>query len=82
MLALGIASAETPPRRKLGDGEAWRHPTIEQMPADGGLTANAFVHVAPQADVTLSYAGKPQDVYYMVQLDDARPNARRRIPGL
>jgi 4-amino-4-deoxy-L-arabinose transferase-like glycosyltransferase len=55
------------------------------LSADPSLSravTGAFVHVAPQADVTLSYAGKPQDVYYMVQLDDARPNARRLIPGL
>jgi hypothetical protein len=42
----------------------------------------AFAHVAPQANVTLSYAGKPQDVYYMVQLDNPRSNARALIPGL
>jgi 4-amino-4-deoxy-L-arabinose transferase-like glycosyltransferase len=55
------------------------------MSADPSLSrvvAAAFVHVAPQADVTLSYAGKPQDVYYMVQLDGTRPNARELIPGL
>jgi hypothetical protein len=42
----------------------------------------AFAHVAPLADVTMSYAGKRQDVYYMVQLDDPRSNARELIPGL
>ena len=42
----------------------------------------AFARVAPLADVTMSYAGKRQDVYYMVQLDDPRSNARELIPGL
>jgi 4-amino-4-deoxy-L-arabinose transferase-like glycosyltransferase len=42
----------------------------------------AFGHVAPLSNVTLSYAGKRQDVYYMVQLDDPHPNARALIPGL
>ena len=42
----------------------------------------AFEHVTPQADIALSYAGMPEDVYYVVQLDDARLNARAIIPGL
>jgi hypothetical protein len=42
----------------------------------------AFGSVKPLSDVTMSYAGKRQDVYYMVRLDDPRPNARQLIPGL
>lgn len=42
----------------------------------------AFGHVAPLSDVTVSYAGNRQDVYYMVRLDDPRPNARQLILGL
>ncbi len=42
----------------------------------------AFAHVKPLPVVTFSYAGKRQDVYYLVQLDGVRPNARDVIPAL
>jgi hypothetical protein len=42
----------------------------------------AFETVKPLSNVTMSYAGKRQDVYYMIKLDGPRPNARELIPGL
>jgi len=51
-------------------------------PSLARAVTGAFSYVAPLSDVTLSYAGKPQDVYYMVQLDGPRANARELIPGL
>jgi 4-amino-4-deoxy-L-arabinose transferase-like glycosyltransferase len=51
-------------------------------PALARAVAAAFVHVTPQGDIRVSYAGVPQDVYYIVQLDGARPDARRVMPGL
>jgi isoquinoline 1-oxidoreductase beta subunit len=54
-LALGVARA-APPKTKPAEGPAWRRPAIEQMPADGGLTPNAFVHVAPDGQVTIACA--------------------------
>ena len=53
--------------------------------ADASLAAGAkaaFARVTPLPDVALSYAGVPQDVYHVVQLDDARPDARSALPGL
>jgi 4-amino-4-deoxy-L-arabinose transferase-like glycosyltransferase len=42
----------------------------------------AYFHVTPLAPIALSFAGFPDDVYGVVQLDDARPNAREVIPAL
>ena len=55
---------------------------LDADPPLARAAAAAFAHARPLPDVTLSYAGQKQDVYYMVQLDDARPNARAVIPGL
>jgi 4-amino-4-deoxy-L-arabinose transferase-like glycosyltransferase len=42
----------------------------------------AFARITPLPDVTLSHAGVPEDTYYVVQLDNPRPNAARVLPGL
>jgi hypothetical protein len=42
----------------------------------------AFEHVTPQANVALSYAGVPEDVYYIVRLDGPRPGAAALLPAL
>ncbi len=44
--------------------------------------AAAFARATPLAAIAPEYAGLPQDVYYVVQLDGARPNARDIIPAL
>jgi 4-amino-4-deoxy-L-arabinose transferase-like glycosyltransferase len=55
---------------------------LDANPTLARAAAAAYVHVKPLPDVTFSYAGKKQDVYYMVQLDGARPGAATIIPGL
>jgi len=44
--------------------------------------AAAYAHVTPLAPIASSYAGLPEDVYYVEQLDDARPNARSVLPAI
>jgi 4-amino-4-deoxy-L-arabinose transferase-like glycosyltransferase len=51
-------------------------------PALVRAVAASFAHVTPLAPLAPSYAGVPEDVYYFVQLDGARPNARDVIPEL
>ena len=53
-LALGIAPVAAKP--KPDEPSTWRRPTFEQMPADGGVTPNAFVHVALDGLVTIACA--------------------------
>jgi 4-amino-4-deoxy-L-arabinose transferase-like glycosyltransferase len=55
---------------------------LDVDPSLAGAVTAAFAHVKPLPEITLSYAGKRQDVYYMVQLDGARPNALAAIPSL
>ena len=55
---------------------------LEGDPPLAKAVAGAFGHVKQLPDVTLSFAGKKQDVYYVVQLDGPRPGARAAIPGL
>jgi hypothetical protein len=55
------------------------------LDANPGLAEDArgaFAHATPLPDIALTYAGVAQDVYHVVQLDDARPDARRALPGL
>jgi hypothetical protein len=51
-------------------------------PALASAVAAAFAQVTPLAPIAPSHAGLPEDVYYVVQLDGARPNARDVIPEL
>ena len=51
-------------------------------PALAHTVTAAFQNVAPQAPIALSYAGVPDDVYYLVRLDGARPGAAAIMPGL
>ena len=44
--------------------------------------AAAFTEVTPQPAIAFSYAGLPDDVYYVVQLDGARPGLGREALGL
>ena len=55
VLGLGPAGAAQPKGKPAKPG-TWRRPTVEQMPADGGLTPSAFVHVAPDGLVTIACA--------------------------
>jgi hypothetical protein len=51
-------------------------------PSLAGAVTAAFEHVRLSPNVTLSYAGQKQDVYYLTRLDGVRPNARNFIPSL
>jgi isoquinoline 1-oxidoreductase beta subunit len=53
-LALGIAPAAAKP--KAGEMNAGRRPTFAQMPTEGGVTPNAFVHIAADGLVTIACA--------------------------
>jgi hypothetical protein len=55
---------------------------LDADPSLARAVAAAFARVKPLPNVTFSYAGKKQDVYYMVQLDGPRPGAATIIPGL
>jgi len=55
---------------------------LDADPPLAAAVAAAFDHVKPLPEITLSYAGKREDVYYMVQLDGASANARTAIPSL
>jgi 4-amino-4-deoxy-L-arabinose transferase-like glycosyltransferase len=44
--------------------------------------AGAFARTTPLLPIALTYAGMPQDVYNVVQLDGARSDARSALPGL
>jgi isoquinoline 1-oxidoreductase beta subunit len=52
--ALGITPAVAQP--KIALPLAWRRPTFEQLPVDGGMTPNAFVHIALDGLVTIACA--------------------------
>ncbi|MGO9710622.1 MAG: molybdopterin cofactor-binding domain-containing protein [Polyangiaceae bacterium] len=54
-LALGVAPAAAKPP-PAPEASSWRRPTFEQMPVDGGLTPNAFVHIAADGLVTIACA--------------------------
>jgi isoquinoline 1-oxidoreductase beta subunit len=57
--ALGIAPAQAQPKTKPPPPTSWRRPTFAQMPddaKDGGVTPNAFVHIAPDGLVTIACA--------------------------
>jgi 4-amino-4-deoxy-L-arabinose transferase-like glycosyltransferase len=51
-------------------------------PALAQAVRAAFAGVTPIAPFVPSHAGVPEDTYYIVQLDGARPNARDIIPEL
>jgi 4-amino-4-deoxy-L-arabinose transferase-like glycosyltransferase len=55
-------------------------PLAADPPLAHAVTA-AFAHVMPQTTVALSHAGVPEDIYYVVRLGGARPNAAALIPG-
>ena len=55
---------------------------LDSDPQLARAVASTFEHVTSQPPIALSYAGIHEDVYYVVQLDGARPNARDAIPGL
>jgi 4-amino-4-deoxy-L-arabinose transferase-like glycosyltransferase len=55
---------------------------LDADPSLATAVVAAFDHIKPLPEITLSYAGKRQDIYYMVQLDGAKPNARTAIPSL
>ncbi len=52
--ALGLTSAHA--QTKAPEPASWRRPTFEQMPNDGGVTPNAFVHIAVGGIVTIACA--------------------------
>ena len=51
-------------------------PSLEQA------VHGAFARVTPLPDVKLAHAGVKEDTYYVVQLDNPRPNAARILPAL
>lgn len=55
---------------------------LDADPALARAVAAAFAHVTPLAPIAPSYAGLPEDVYYVVRLDGPRPGARDVIPEL
>jgi 4-amino-4-deoxy-L-arabinose transferase-like glycosyltransferase len=55
---------------------------LDADPSLATAVTAAFNHVKRLPEITLSYAGKRQDIYYMVQLDGASPNALAAIPSL
>jgi len=54
--AVGIRPANAKPKTKPPEPKSWRRPTFEQMPNDGGVTPNAFVHIATGGLVTIACA--------------------------
>ena len=52
-LALGVSTADAQPKAKPPPPNSWHRPTVDQLPEDGGLTANAFVHIALDGLVTI-----------------------------
>lgn len=55
---------------------------MDATPELGREARAAYTHVTEQMPLAFSIAGIPQDVYFLTQLDDTRPDARTIMPGL